>query len=122
MSTRLSPTQINAGDRIMTKLALTIVAVATFFVLSGQEASAQGFHFGGGGVHVDVGYPHGGYSYHPRSRFVYSRGYGCYPRHSHWHDTTHYDYHPGEFVRHRGHYHYNPGHYDLHVDGHWDHH
>jgi hypothetical protein len=40
--------------------------------------------------------------------------------HYDWHDTSHYDYHPGEYVPHRNHYHYVPGHYDLHREGHWD--
>ncbi|MEX2171382.1 MAG: hypothetical protein WD851_18830 [Pirellulales bacterium] len=109
----------------MAKLTLTIAAVAALCFVSGQEASAQGFHFGGGGVHVDIGRPHGGYSYHPRSRYTHSSyyggGYHGYPTRSYWHDTSHYDYHPGEFVRHRNHYHYVPGHYDYHHDGHWDH-
>ncbi len=42
-------------------------------------------------------------------------------RHRIWHDTSHYDYHPGGFERHRNHYHYVPGHYDFHQTGHWDH-
>jgi hypothetical protein len=38
-----------------------------------------------------------------------------------WHDTTHYDYHPGQVVPHGNHLDYVPGHYDLHRSGHWDH-
>lgn len=65
-------------------------------------------------------------------------GYGVYPGygvtpfsanygdgwdgHSHWRQTTHFDYHPSEFDRHYVHYDYIPSHYDLHVDGHWDYH
>lgn len=117
---------------------LSIVAVITLLVASSfaTSANAQGFHFGGGGVHVDVGYPH---SYYGNYGSYYSGyggggcgygGYGGYPYtanygggwggHAHWHDTTHLDYHPGEFVRHRNHHHYVPGHYDVHEDGHWD--
>jgi hypothetical protein len=101
-----------------------------------KDANAQGFHFGGGGVHIDVGNPHnyyGNYGGYYGGGCGYG-GYGGYTPyttnyggrwgggHAHWHDTTHLDYHPGEFVRHRGHYHYVPGHYDVHEDGHWDHH
>lgn len=40
--------------------------------------------------------------------------------HNSWHNTSHYDYHPGQFTRHRNHFHYQPGHYDWHRTGHWD--
>src|SRR5262245_22621061 len=42
--------------------------------------------------------------------------------HDHWHDTSHYDYHPGGYVPHYDHFDYVPGHYDYHREGHWDHH
>ncbi len=66
-------------------------------------------HFGpyGGGVHWGGGSVHWGGHYHRRRR---------YPR---YHDTSHYDYHPGGFQRHGNHYHYVPGHYDFHRSGHW---
>src|SRR5262245_38282711 len=108
---------------------LSIAALFTLLLVGSvaNDASAQGFHFGGGGVHIDVGNPHsyygnyggyyGGYGsgcgyggYSPYTTY-YGGGWGG--GHSHWHDTTHLDYHPGEFVRHRGHYHYVPGHYDV---------
>lgn len=92
-----------------------------------NETKAQGIHFGAGPVHVDIGNPHGGWY-----RGNYGGYHGHYDRHStyhqghwggshYWHDTSHWDYHPGSFVRHRNHYHYVPGHYDLHRDGHWHH-
>jgi hypothetical protein len=92
-----------------------------------KEATAQGIHFRSGGLHIDVGHAHHGYHGHygRRSYGRYSHGLHGYSRwggHSHWHDTTHLDYHPGEFVPHYDHYHYVPGHYDVHYDGHWDHH
>jgi hypothetical protein len=37
-----------------------------------------------------------------------------------WHDTTHWDYHPGTFRPHGNHVHYVPGHYHRHQTGHWD--
>jgi hypothetical protein len=94
-----------------------------------NEANAQGIHFGAGPVHVDVGNPHGGwyggsyrsyYGGHGIHHRAYSQGH--LDRGHSWHDTSHYDYHPGGFVRHRNHYHYVPGHYDYHQTGHWDHH
>ncbi len=112
---------------------LAIVMGLTLLIVnaSAPSARAQGFHFGGGGVHVDIGNPHGyyggyggygcgGYGGYPYT--TYYGGWGGGRGHAHWHDTTHLDYHPGEFVRHRNHYHYVPGHYDVHRDGHWDHH
>jgi len=118
---------------------LSAVALITLLIAGSttSKASAQGIHFGGAGVHVDIGNPHryygnyGGYyrgygcghgrygSYSPYTAY-YGGGWGG--GHAHWHDTTHLDYHPGEFVRHRGHYHYIPGHYHVHEDGHWDEH
>jgi hypothetical protein len=104
-----------------------IVAATLGVVLLGSagvdEAKAQGFHFGGHGIHVDVGYPHVGYGYYPHARYVgYGwGGWGGWGSHS-WHDTTHLDYHPGGFVPHYDHYDYVPGHYRVHYDGHWDHH
>jgi hypothetical protein len=109
---------------ILTTSAVFVLAIA---IDGANEASARGFHFGGGGVHIDVGNAHGGFggcrSYPQTSYWGGGWGvYGGWGGHSHWHDTTHLDYHPGEYVRHRNHYHYVPGHYDVHNDGHWDHH
>lgn len=123
---------------------LSAVALITLLLAASlaPRASAQGIHFGGSGVHVDIGNPHGHYGnyggYYGGSGCGYGgygyAGYGRYTPYTsfygggwgggdaHWHDTTHLDYHPGEFVRHRGHYHYVPGHYDMHEDGHWDYH
>jgi hypothetical protein len=108
----------------------TLLIALALVSTSGPSAQAQGFHFGGGGVHVDVGNPHsyyGGYGGYGQSNcygsYPYTSYYGGgWGGHSDWHDTTHLDYHPGEYVRHRNHYHYVPGHYDVHEDGHWDHH
>ena len=57
----------------------------------------HGFGLRLGGVGIDYGRPH-----------------------LDWHDTTHWDYHPGYVVPHGNHYDYVPGHYHLHRDGHWD--
>jgi hypothetical protein len=52
-----------------------------------------------------------------------SYGLGWYGGHydAVWHNTTHWDYHPGYYQRHFNHYHYVPGHFDLHRSGHFDH-
>ena len=73
-----------------------------------QVIGAGGWaHFGphGGGLHWGGGHVHWGRRRRRR-----------YPR---WHDTTHWDYHPGGFHRHGNHFHYVPGHYHLHRSGHW---
>jgi hypothetical protein len=119
----------------MKRWILGIVTVVALAAVAGT-ASAQGF--GGGhhgrhhsrhdGGHFGGGY--GSYGYGGYGDSFYSSGYrgfsvgagglnlhfGSQPR---WHGTSHYDYHPGSFQRHRNHYHYVPGHYDLHRSGHW---
>ena len=110
----------------MKTLLLTLGTLAATLVLSSAPAPAKadglGFHISGPGYHVDFGRPHHRHVYYTN----YYGDYGSYYDHyygggSVWHDTSHWDYHPGEFVRHRNHYHYVPGHYDFHEDGHWDH-
>src|SRR5262245_15519223 len=88
------------------------------------EARDYGLHISGPGYHYDFRSPnyrtsyYGGYS---------GAGYGSYYDSCYggggsvWHDTGHYDYHPGGYVPHHGHYDYVPGHYDYHNSGHWDH-
>jgi hypothetical protein len=110
-------------------LAIAVVATAAFLVPNGEEAQAQGIHFGGRGVHIDIGRPHGGHYGHRSSHYgrgnSYHRGHsgwGGHRSHYRWHDTSHHDYHPGGYVRHYDHYDYVPGHYDFHREGHWDRH
>lgn len=110
-------------------LACAIVAAVTWVSSGEQQAQAQGVHLGVGGVHVDVGRPHGGYYGH-RSHYrgggYYRGGYGGgwsgYGGHRDWHSTSHYDYHPGGYERHYNHFDYTPGHYDFHSQGHFDYH
>jgi hypothetical protein len=114
------------------KSLLAIVCVAMVCVVSDrQEARAQGVHFGGGGIHVDVGRPHGGYGH--RSSYGgsghgygygqgYRMGWGGHQGHSDFHDTSHYDVHPGGYQRHYNHFDYVPTHYDYHRQGHFDYH
>jgi hypothetical protein len=116
-------------------LAILTVAALAFFATGGDEAHAQGIHIGGRGIHIDVGRPHGGYygrhgsfygGHSHRGSYVrghaYHGGWGGHRSHRVWHDTSHYDFHPGGYERHYNHYHYVPSHYDFHRDGHWDRH
>jgi hypothetical protein len=106
---------------VITGIFAVVVAFAIFS--SPAQASDFGIHFAGRGYHIDVGHAHHGYGGYGGYRTL-SYGYGggdCYGGRSVWHDTSHYDYHPAEIVRHRNHYHYVPGHYDFHETGHFDH-
>lgn len=113
-------------------LPVAVVAAFAFAGPNANTAEARGVHFRAGGVHVDVGHPHGhGYRHGYNQRSYY--GYGGYQHRAYypssrwngghsWHDTSHWDYHPTEVYRHRNHYHVQPGHWDWHEDGHWHHH
>jgi len=130
-------------ETTMRSLKLSALCLTVTFLIasvSATDAPAQGFHYGGGGVHVDVGSPHryygnyggyyGGFNGSLNQGYGYGNcGYNNYNTYygggwgggqAYWHDTTHLDYHPAELIRHRGHYHYQPGHFDLHEEGHWD--
>jgi hypothetical protein len=103
-------------------LTLAMFAALAWSGLASNEAKAGdfGFHISGPGYHVDFGRPHYGHRYVGHS--VGYLGWGGWNGGHSWHDTSHWDYHPGEWVRHGHHFHYVPGHYDYHTDGHWDHH
>lgn len=123
----------------MKRWILGFVALAALSTWGAATASAQGFghgHHGHGGYHNGHhGAVHGGhFSGHHRHHGHYGRGgyghglsvYSGYGgiglhvgRRPRWHDTSHYDYHPGYYVRHRGHYDYVPGYYDFHPSGHY---
>lgn len=119
----------------MKKTLFTTLALATLLVFDTMATPAIAGGFGvqlsGPGYYLDVGRPHrahayyggwngrghgGLYSGHQRHSSRYGHGGGHV-----WHDTSHYDYHPGEYVRHYDHYDYVPGHYDYHQTGHVDH-
>jgi hypothetical protein len=105
---------------------VALSAVALVAVDSGS-AAADGFsiQFAGPGFGRYSGRTNYPYNTYYGSRYgSYCRGYGdYYPRGGHsWHDTSHWDYHPGGFVRHYDHYDYVPGHFYYHSEGHWDHH
>lgn len=99
------------------KLLGAVVLVLGSFALVTNDAKAQGFFIGVGHSRYYGGW-NNGYPGGPRHH-VYHRGHQG-GRH-YWHDTSHYDYHPGGFVRHYNHYDYVPGHYDYHQTGHWHH-
>ena len=116
----------------MNKLSFGLAALSAMALVTMDTSAAQaahtyrgfGLHIGGRNVHLDIGNPHGRRS---RSRVVYRTSRAYVPSHRtryhyDWHDTSHWDYHPGEFVRHGNHYDYIPGHYDWHQEGHWDRH
>jgi hypothetical protein len=125
----------------------TLLAIAALTLIGGSAATAEAGHGIVGGVYGRVGtgraingshysYNRGFYGGHGGARYSYYRAhpYGAYyggGRHGHghhghghhqWHDTSHYDYYPGGYVRHYDHYDYVPPHYDWHQEGHWDHH
>lgn len=137
----------------MTKrLVAAAATVALCFVFGAPKAEARGVHIQAGGLHVDVGNPHGfgyghGYAHavgygNPYRSFYggglghgvgyggYGGGYGYGVGYGGagcgsgrtWHDTSHYDWHGPSLRRHGNHFDYTPGHYDFHRDGHWDHH
>ncbi|MCA9077735.1 MAG: hypothetical protein KDA93_22100 [Planctomycetaceae bacterium] len=90
-------------------LSLGIV-LAALTTLGASAQAGHGFGWSGGHAHSNHGF-HG--TYVPQ---VYN--YPTY--HQTWHNTSHYDYHPGGFQRHGNHAHYVPGHVDLHRTGHFD--
>ena len=96
-------------------LSAALMAAGVGF-FSADTASAQWNRYG-----------HYGHSY--RSPYQYGYGnYGhryYYPRrgtHYHYHDTSHYDYHPPSVRWHGNHFDVTPGHYHYHRQGHWDRH
>ena len=119
-------------------LALAVTALITFASSNAQAQIALhgphggGVHIGGGGISLHGGGAHwgGGHGGHWGGGHSGHWGGGHWggggivrpyvPAHT-WHDTSHYDYHPGRVVRHGNHFDYQPGHYDWHQQGHIDH-
>ena len=106
--------------RIATTLAIVIGLGLTGLGTARVEAASPfRIHFGGGGVHVDIGHgQHGGHG-HQSGSYYRGRSYGG---HYDFHDTSHYDWHPAQVYRHGNHFDVAPGHYDLHQSGHYDYH
>jgi hypothetical protein len=94
------------------------VLVAASLVAGAQTAQAGHHHHGK--LHASL---HVGKSLHLHNGHL---GLHLHKPHVHkplhvWHDTSHWDYHPGEWVWNGYRWVYVPGHYDYHVDGHFDH-
>ncbi len=109
------------GEKTMKRLAIACVAVLGMMVVGSTAAEAGGISIRFGS-NAGYGY-NNGYGYNRGYSQNYYGGYGGYgynrsPRV--YHDTSHYDYHPGQVVRHRNHLHSQPGHYDFHRSGHVD--
>ncbi len=104
-------------------LTLAIFAGLGWSGLARNEANAGdfGFHISGPGYNIDFGGPHYRRRHFGHCGAAYL-GWNGWQGSRSWHDTSHWDYHPSEWVRHGYHYHYVRGHYDFHADGHWDHH
>ncbi len=104
-------------------IALTAAALFAFVGVDASPANAAhgqrgfGLHLGGRNVHLDIGNPHGYRAQCSQRGYRGRRGY-----HYDWHDTSHFDYQPGGFVRHNDHFDYVPGHWSYHQTGHWDRH
>ncbi len=93
------------------KKAVALCAVVAVLAIFAGSAQAQcGYGYGG--------YGYGGYSY---GAGAYNYGFVGRP-HYHWHDTSHWDYHPTRIVPHGNHFHVQPGHFHYHNTGHWDRH
>lgn len=115
------PTYIGDLHMFKTRLVRSVVmafAVGAVACLVSQDAQAQNCYRGSrvGGFRLSVGY--GGYGGYGTSISYYSPRYRRGPV---WHDTSHYDFYPGRYVRHRGHYDYIPPHYGFHRTGHYHH-
>jgi len=121
---------MNINTRKIVKVGAVALATMMFVGIDSKPAQAQfgfggfGIHLGGRNVHVDIGNPHGYRSSYGRQS-NYGRSYQRYqayraPAHLDWHDTSHVDYIPGGYVRHRNHYDYVPGRHVIHREGHYD--
>ena len=113
---------------LKTLVATLMVGAAIFGVQAAANAGhGHGFSGGNSGGYGQSygGFSHGGSQY-GGSQYggmmgpSFGGGYGCQPRPPVWHNTSHYDFHPGQYVQHGNHSHYVPGHYDFHQTGHWD--
>ncbi|MGD9856266.1 MAG: hypothetical protein AB7U20_15080 [Planctomycetaceae bacterium] len=104
----------------MKRFAITCAAVMGLMLAGSTAANAGGVHvqIGGYGGFGRSGY-YGGHGIYSGQRIYGGYGYG-YRNPVIWHDTSHFDYHPGQYVPHGNHFHYQPGHYDFHQTGHFD--
>ena len=109
----------------MKRILFAGIALAGLVGFGATTAQAQDYHRHGGhgwgtGRTHDYGwqgYGNRGFGY---GGHFHGRQGGYYRPHYDYHDTSHFDYHPGTIRRHFNHYDYVPGHYHFHRQGHWD--
>lgn len=99
----------------MTRVIVRDLAVER--VLGSDEqtnVTGGGHHHHGHGHHHGGGHGHG----HHHGHGNYGQyGFGFY--NPWYHNTSHYDWVPGQYIWHNGHLDYVPGHYDYHQTGHF---
>lgn len=120
--------------RQLCKVALGVAVLSIGLAATAQAQHGSHHHGIGAGVYSrgvpSYGFSNNCYNYgynnyaQPYSSFYgnignVGFGFNGYGRAPVWHNTTHYDYHPGMIVPHGNHYDYIPGHYDLHRSGHY---
>lgn len=115
-----------------------VVAAGVLFGAEAAQAGPQKFKSGFGqsskfsGGFGNGSKFHGGFGNGPKFPHQHGGGFGhggpfghsgpFVPDHGgHWHDTSHYDYHPGEYVWNGFRWVYVPGHFDFHRTGHLHH-
>ena len=94
------------------KTLVFAMAASLGMILAGTDTAQAGHGCYSGGFYQ----PYSGHIHHNVNPYTATWGGG----HLHYHDTSHFDYVPGGFVRHWNHYHYRPGGYIFHQQGHWD--
>ncbi|MFV0444205.1 MAG: hypothetical protein ACK5Q5_11610 [Planctomycetaceae bacterium] len=120
----------------MKTLILSAMTAATLMFASAGTAEAGKFQLviGNGGGYGGFGGGYGGGwgaqpGYNPQPAFGGGghRHHGVNPGynpgvggHFDYHDTSHYDYIPGRWVKHGCHWDWQPGRYVYHQDGHFD--
>lgn len=116
---RFRITSFKSKGMIMKTLVRTLAAVG--LILGAQSmASAQIGSCPHGGASYGYGsYGGGNYQVSPYPGGNFGGGYYPPATVPTYHNTTHFDYHPAQYVPHGNHYHYTPAHYDLHRTGHW---
>ena len=118
----------------MKTLILTTTAAVALMFAGADSAQAGQFRLVIGNGGINGGFAGGGFNNpafggiqnghighpgHPGNPGL-PPGPGC--GHYDWHDTSHYDYIPGRWVRSGCGWRYVPGRYVFHQDGHWDFH
>ena len=97
------------------------LVVAAGFLYGAEAAQAGPQKFKGGfGQPSKFSGGFGDGSKFPHGRFGQS-GPFVPNRRGHWHDTSHWDYHPGGYVWNGFRWVYVPGHFDFHRTGHFHH-